>query len=138
MTTVRTQDLPDPNGSKYGIPTYYWGTAPAGLATRRQLRADGKQPNRQPYVARAVRPRRGDREPLVAHLYRVEDAAPKKPPTSAQLAAVARATRAHQEQAMLRHGVDPHEFDDERSGGGWHDEEDEVESEDFELEESEW
>lgn len=108
MSTIRTRDLPDPDGSRFGIPTFYWGTAPEGLATRRQLRARGLQPNRRPYVAQAVRPRR-NREPLTAHLYRVEDAAPKRPPSEAQLASVERATRAHQEHAMRRHGIDPAE-----------------------------
>lgn len=104
---VRTRDLPDPDGSRYGIPTYYWGTAPQGLATRRQLREMGLRPNGQDVAAQAVRPRRGGREPLAAYLYRVEAAAPKRTPSPAQLAAVARATRARQELAMRRHGVDP-------------------------------
>lgn len=126
---IRARDLPDPDGEKFGIPTYYWGTAPDGLATRRQLRRQGRQPNRQPYVAQAVRPRGGGKKPLVAHLYRVEDSAPKRPPSDAQLAAVARATRAHQVNAMIRHGIDPHELEDDRI---------DDEEEDIELEESPW
>lgn len=105
---VQVRQLPDVDGSRYGVPTYYWGTAPEGLATRRQLREMGLRPNGQDIAAQAVRPRRGGREPLTAYLYRVEAAAPKRPATPAQLAAVARATRARQEQAMRRHGIDPH------------------------------
>ncbi|WP_280232296.1 RRQRL motif-containing zinc-binding protein [Nocardia cyriacigeorgica] len=103
---VRTRDLPDPDGSRYGVPTYYWGTAPQGLATRRQLREMNLRPNGQEIAAQTVRPRRG-REPLAAYLYRVEGAAPKRQASPAQLAALARATRARQELAMRRHGVDP-------------------------------
>ncbi|WP_442941466.1 hypothetical protein [Nocardia sp. NBC_00403] len=70
---------------------------------------DGMRPrNRNEPAAQAIRPRRGGRDPLSAHLYRVEEAVAKRPATPAQLAAVARATRARQELAMLRHGVDPH------------------------------
>jgi hypothetical protein len=86
----------DPEGSRYGIPTYGWHTAPDGLATRRQLRALGLCPGRQPIAGqvrwRGVR-RRGTCE-RVAYLYRIDLARPKRTPTPAQLAAVARATAA--------------------------------------------
>lgn len=87
----------DPEGRRNaGMPTYGWHTAPAGLATRRQLRAMGLCPGRQP-IAGQVRwrgvNRRGTRE-RVAYLYRVDLARPRTEPTPAQLAAVARATAA--------------------------------------------
>lgn len=97
----------DPTGEKYGIPTYTWRSVPAGagLATRRQLRAMGLTPGRQPIAAQALRWRRG-REPLCAYFFRVDLAVTKRAPSAAQLAAVAKATRTHQLRAALRHGVD--------------------------------
>ena len=82
---------------------YPWLLAPAHLKTRRQLRAAGLQPNRQPVAALMVGKRRGRR--LVAHLYDLAKAAPKKPPTAAQLAAAEAATREHQARAAVRHGI---------------------------------
>lgn len=70
----------DPDGSKYGIPTYPWRLAPDGLATRRQLRARGLSPGRQDIAAQILRPRRR-REPLTAYLYRVDLARPVRPMT---------------------------------------------------------
>ncbi|MGY1969744.1 RRQRL motif-containing zinc-binding protein [Nocardia gipuzkoensis] len=104
---ARPRDLPDPTGERFGIPTYYWGTAPKELgATRRQLLKDGLRPkNRKEIDGQVIRPRSGGREPLAAYLYRVEDATPKPQPTPAQLAAAAKALRARQERAMQRHGV---------------------------------
>ena len=51
---------------------------------------------------------RATREPLAAYFYRTADAAPKRVPSAAQLAAVAKATRTRQERAMERHGIDLH------------------------------
>lgn len=50
----------DPTGARYGIPTYPWRLAPAGYATRRQLRARGLRPGGQPVAAQLMRrsPRR--------------------------------------------------------------------------------
>jgi predicted GIY-YIG superfamily endonuclease len=66
----------DPEGTRYGIPTYPWRMAPAGLATRRQLAADGLRPGGQPVAAQVMwRSRhRGPRSVQVAYLYRVEAA----------------------------------------------------------------
>lgn len=111
---VRARDLPDPTGERFdGVPTYYWGTAPAEAGqTVRQLREQGLRPaNRTDISGQVLRMRRGGREPLAAYLYRLEDAVPKTPPTPAQLAAVARATRARQERAMQRHGIEPQELE---------------------------
>ncbi|MFI7191556.1 hypothetical protein ACIBQ0_17620 [Nocardia nova] len=105
------------------MPTYYWGTAPAEAGqTVRQLRALGLRPkNRSEYSGQVLRPRANGREPLTAYLY--TEAVPKSPATPAQLAAVARATRARQERAMQRHGIDPAEAErDEPDWGerwGW-------------------
>ena len=77
----------DPTGSRYGMPTFGYHGAPTGLATRRQLRADGLRPNGQPVIAQILW-RSGKR---VAHLYRRDLAAPKRDATPAQLAAVQKA-----------------------------------------------
>ncbi|WP_156511459.1 hypothetical protein [Nocardia nova] len=82
---------------------YPWRLAPAHLKTRRQLRAAGLQPNRQPVAALMIGRRRGRR--LVAHLFDIGKAAPKKPPTPAQLAAAANAVREHQARAAERRGI---------------------------------
>jgi len=75
------------------FPTYRWLCAPAGLATRRQLAARGLRPGRQPIAGQILW--RQDRKggPRVAYLYRIDAAAPKRPATPAQLAALAEAMR---------------------------------------------
>lgn len=80
----------DPEGIHYGIPTYPYHCAPAGLATMRQLRAQGLRPGGQSPVAQILW-RKGTR---VAYLYRVEAAKPKREATNAQLIAIATALMA--------------------------------------------
>ncbi len=85
----------DPDGSRYGIPTYPWQCAPAGLATRRQLAAIGLRPAWQPVAAQVMwHSSRSRCRPGVAHLYRVELARPKRVPSAAQLAALRKALAA--------------------------------------------
>ncbi|MFD5964717.1 RRQRL motif-containing zinc-binding protein [Streptomyces sp. NPDC060311] len=72
------------------VPVYRWRLAPDGLATKRQLRALGLRPGGQDVAAQVERPRRR-REPLVAYLYRVEQAKPVRPMTPAKWAALAKA-----------------------------------------------
>ncbi|MEV0602190.1 RRQRL motif-containing zinc-binding protein [Streptomyces sp. NPDC050315] len=85
----------DPQGSRYGIPTYPFRLAPDGLATRRQLRARGLRPGGQEVAAQILwcsrRYRAGVR---VAYLYRLDLALPVRPMTSARWAALARANAA--------------------------------------------
>ncbi|WP_371644039.1 hypothetical protein OG974_20840 [Streptomyces sp. NBC_00597] len=78
----------DPDGIGFGIPTYPWRLAPEGLATRRQLRAEGLRPGGQPVAAQLLRPR-FRREPLVAYLYRIDWAKPVRPMTSRKWGALA-------------------------------------------------
>ncbi|MFJ6794380.1 RRQRL motif-containing zinc-binding protein [Streptomyces sp. NPDC091268] len=78
----------DPNGARFGIPTYPWRLAPEGLATRRQLRAQGLRPGGQPIAAQVLRPR-FRRGPLVAYLYRLDRAKPVRPMTSRKWGALA-------------------------------------------------
>ncbi|MFF4709738.1 RRQRL motif-containing zinc-binding protein [Streptomyces sp. NPDC001297] len=88
----------DPNGDQYGLPTYPFRLAPAGLATRRQLRRQGLRPGGQPVAAqlmwRVAKKHRRDGETVrVAYLYRLDLAVPVRPMTPARW-------RAH--EAMMR------------------------------------
>ncbi|WP_030294017.1 RRQRL motif-containing zinc-binding protein [Streptomyces katrae] len=83
----------DPDGTSFGIPTYPWRLAPEGLATRRQLRAQGLRPGGQPVAAQVLRPR-FRRGPLVAYLYCLERAKPVRPMTAGKAAALAKAMTA--------------------------------------------
>jgi hypothetical protein len=80
----------DPDGRRYGIPTYPFHWAPRHLYTIRQLRAKGLRPGGQAPIAQILW-RRGLR---VAYLYRADLALPKRRATPAQLAAIAKALRA--------------------------------------------
>lgn len=80
----------DPTGDRYGIPTYPFKMAPTGLATRRQLRADGLRPGGQDVAAQLMW-RKGER---VAYLYRIDLALPKRAATAAQRAALDKAMAA--------------------------------------------
>jgi hypothetical protein len=77
----------DPQGTRYGMPTFGWHTAPEGTATRRQLRTLGLQPARQRPVGQIMWPRPRGRVGI-ALLYDIGRARPKKPPTEGQLRAV--------------------------------------------------
>ncbi|MFM9693851.1 RRQRL motif-containing zinc-binding protein [Streptomyces europaeiscabiei] len=83
----------DPTGARHGIPTFPWRCAPDGYATLRQLRARGLRPGGQPVAAQVLRPRYR-RGPLVAYLYRVDDAKPVRPMTPAKWAALGKANAA--------------------------------------------
>ena len=78
----------DPNGARFGIPTYPWRMAPDGYATRRQLRAKGLRPGGQPIAAQVMILNRhhGAR---VAYLYRLDLALPVRPMTSRKWGALA-------------------------------------------------
>ncbi|BCJ65881.1 RRQRL motif-containing zinc-binding protein [Polymorphospora rubra] len=79
----------DPEGDRYGLPTFWWRGAPPGYATRRQLRAAGLRPGGQPIAAQVMwRGVGGDR---VAYLYKVDLARPKRTATPAQRAAIDKA-----------------------------------------------
>jgi hypothetical protein len=82
----------DPTGSRYGFPTFPFRYAPDGLATLRQLRADGLRPNGQQPIAQILWRHRKQRR--VAYLYRRDLAAPKREATNAQRAALTKALTA--------------------------------------------
>jgi hypothetical protein len=80
----------DPEGHRFGLPTYPYRWAPQGLLTIRQLRAQGLRPGGQPPAAQIIW-RHGKR---IAYLYQLALAMPKRTATPAQLAALANAMRA--------------------------------------------
>jgi hypothetical protein len=80
----------DPDGRRYGIPTYPYHWAPKGLLTIRQLRVRGLRPGGQQPIAQILW-RRGLR---VAYLYRTDLALPRRQATPAQLAAIGKALTA--------------------------------------------
>lgn len=82
----------DPAGRRYGFPTFPFHGVPDGLATRRQLRAAGLCPGRQPVVAQILWTHK--KTTRVAYLYRIDLAKPKRNPTAAQLAAIGKALAA--------------------------------------------
>ncbi|MGQ5259574.1 RRQRL motif-containing zinc-binding protein [Micromonospora sp. ZYX-F-536] len=82
----------DPDGTRYGFPTFPYQAAPDGLATRRQLRAAGLRPGGHDPVAQILWRHRTNRR--VAYLYRLDLAAPKRVATPAQREAIAKALRA--------------------------------------------
>ncbi|MFF2065847.1 RRQRL motif-containing zinc-binding protein [Streptomyces sp. NPDC058200] len=89
----------DPDGSRYGIPTFPFRMAPDGLATRRQLRTSGLRPGGQPVAGQLLwfsnRYRHPGSPPIrAAYLYRVDLAKPVRPMTPAKWAALARANAA--------------------------------------------
>lgn len=86
--THSSAEVYDPTGEVHGIPTYPWRAAPRGLATRRQLRAQGLRPGGQEPVAQVMRPRRRGRAPLVGYLYRTDTAKPVRPMTPGRWRAI--------------------------------------------------
>ncbi|MFL3865933.1 hypothetical protein LT966_04790 [Streptomyces griseobrunneus] len=72
------------------LPVFRWRLAPDGYATRRQLRARGLRPGGQEVAAQLEWPRRR-RGPLVAYLYRIDQAKPVRPMTPARWASLAKA-----------------------------------------------
>ena len=80
----------DPDGRRFGIPTYPYHWAPKGLLTIRQLRARGLRPGGQQPAAQILW-RRGLR---VAYLYRTDLALSRRQVTPAQLAAIGKALAA--------------------------------------------
>ena len=84
----------DPAGARHGgLPTWGWRTAPAHLATRRQLTARGLRPGGQPIAGQILWV--GIRKQVrVAYLYDVGLAKPKRAATAPQLAALDKAMTA--------------------------------------------
>jgi hypothetical protein len=83
----------DPQAERHDVPTYPWGMAPEGLATRAQLVAMGLRP-RGPHVAQVMWDSRRCRQPRVAYLYEIATARPPLPVTPAKARALEAAMRA--------------------------------------------
>jgi len=81
----------DPDGSRFGLPTFPWRWAPTHLATLRQLRAAGLRPSGQPIAAQILWRHRRERQPRVAYLYSIPGAKPKRTATPAQQVAIKKA-----------------------------------------------
>ena len=84
----------DPEGTRHGIPTYPRHLAPAGLATRYQLRNLGLRPGGQDPAAQLMWRSRagGSRDGVrIAWLYYVHLALPVRPMTPAKERALAKA-----------------------------------------------
>ncbi len=92
----------DPDGTRYGIPTYPFHMVPEGLATLRQLRAKGLRPGGQDIKAQIIWWHRGmargsDRcrkTRRVAYLFAESEARPKRTATPAQREAIDKALTA--------------------------------------------
>jgi hypothetical protein len=87
-----TSEFYDPDGERFGLPTYPYHWAPKGLLTRRQLRAKGLRPGGQDIAAQILWRHRKSRR--VAYLYREDQSLPKRQATPAQLAAIGKALAA--------------------------------------------
>ncbi|MEU7632020.1 hypothetical protein AB0C34_18825 [Nocardia sp. NPDC049220] len=99
----------DPDGRKFGLPTWPWGLAPQHLRTRRQLEREGQRPTRE-YEGQILRSRGGARGPLKAYLYDPESAVPKRVPSESQLEALQLARWQRSVQACERRGIDATEM----------------------------
>jgi hypothetical protein len=82
----------DPDGARYGLPTYPFHFAPPGLLTMRQLRARGLRPGGQDPAAQILWRHRRTRR--VAYLYRADLALPRRTASPAQLEAIGKALAA--------------------------------------------
>jgi len=82
----------DPDGERFGIPTFLYHYAPDGLLTRRQLRAQGLRPGGQEIKAQILWRHRRHRR--VAYLYDAREAKPKREATPAQHVAIGKALAA--------------------------------------------
>ncbi len=91
----------DPEATRHDVPTFWWRGAPAGYATRRQLRARGLCPGRQPIAAQVLWAGVGGTR--AAYLYRLDLARPKRTASPAQLRAVHGALRARRTCPTCKH-----------------------------------
>jgi hypothetical protein len=81
----------DPDGDRYGLPTWPWRMAPDHLATRRQLAAMGLRPTGEPVAQLMWRSRRSATGVRTAALYHLADTVLRTPPTARQRAQLAAA-----------------------------------------------
>jgi hypothetical protein len=79
----------DPDGLRFGLPTYPYRWAPTHLATTRQLRTANLRPGGQHICAQILWRHKGKKR--VAYLYDINLAKAKRTATTAQLAAIGKA-----------------------------------------------
>ena len=84
----------DPDGLRFGVPTFPFRLAPDGLATRRQLRARGLRPGGQDIAAQLMWSSRFRGRVMVAYLYRLDLAKSVRPMTPGRARALAAANTA--------------------------------------------
>lgn len=87
----------DTDGSRYGLPTYPWGTAwvlAEDLATRKQLAAMNLRPGTDPVAQLMWTSRRAKNGVRTAALYRISGAKPKQEFTEARARGLDAAMRA--------------------------------------------
>ena len=90
----RLADLWDPEGERHDVPTFLWGLAPDGLATRDQLVAMGLR-RRGPAVAQVMWfSSKTPGVPRFARLYPIDKATPPAARTPGQIASLAKAMEA--------------------------------------------
>lgn len=82
----------DPEGARFGIPTFPFRYAPDGYATRRQLRELGLRPGGQDVAGQILWGGRG--RIRCAYLYRIDAARPVRPMTPGRARSLAAAMRA--------------------------------------------
>ncbi|MBF6065423.1 hypothetical protein IU500_34385 [Nocardia terpenica] len=94
----------DPEGRRFGVPTWPWRLAPTHLRTWRQLDAAGRRPTGEwEAQIRGTGWRR-------AYLYDVQQTRPKREPSAAQLESLRIARWVRSVQACERRGIDAGEM----------------------------
>ncbi|MFJ9368773.1 hypothetical protein ACIRRA_30705 [Nocardia sp. NPDC101769] len=94
----------DPEGKRYGIPTYPWKTAPTHLRTESQLAQDKRRPGGEAQAQVLGTSRRFGR--LQAYLYDPAEAVPKLKSSDAQLESLRIARWVRSANACEDRGID--------------------------------
>ncbi|WP_458686400.1 hypothetical protein [Nocardia tengchongensis] len=94
----------DPEGRRYGIPTFPWRMAPQHQRTERQLAQDKRQPGDEAQAQVLGASRRFGR--LQAYLYDEANAVPKQERSEAQLESLRIARWVRSANACERRGID--------------------------------
>ncbi|MFF0633486.1 hypothetical protein ACFYTS_13405 [Nocardia sp. NPDC004151] len=93
----------DPEGTRYGLPTYPWRSAPTHLRTKRQLAQQNQRPGDEYQAQMLGKGRYGQ---LQAYLYDQTQAVPKREPSAAQLESLRIARWVRSANACERRGID--------------------------------
>lgn len=93
----------DPNGERYGLPTYPWRQAPSHLRTKRQLAEQKLSPGEEYQAQVMFDSRYGTQR---GYLYDANTAKPKRESSDAQLASLKIARWVRSADACERRGLD--------------------------------